>query len=94
MRFNKWLIEYNEQRFDNERKNMKHDEWALSKELGRLRQYGLYLQAERVIKNERYNIVHEKNRTVFEPYCTVEEVLGITNALEQYINSNQKVGYG
>lgn len=64
---------------------MKHDEWTLTKELGRLREYGFCLQAERVEKekaNERYNIVFEKSREILEPYCSIEEVIGITNSLE------------
>ena len=65
---------------------MKHDEWALTKELGILRQYGFCLQAERSdkqIPNERYNIVFEKSRKILEPYCSIEEVLGITNSLNR-----------
>ena len=61
---------------------MKKDEWKLTKELGRLRILGFYLQAERIIENERYNIVFEKSREILEPNCTVEEVLGIANSLD------------
>ena len=64
---------------------MKHDEWTLTKELGCLREYGFCLQAERSDKtkaNDRYNIVFEKSRRILEPYCTIEEVLGITNSLK------------
>ena len=63
---------------------MKKDEWILSKELGRLRKYGLKLNAVRIKENEIYNIVFEESRKVFEPSCTVEEIIGITNALEQF----------
>jgi hypothetical protein len=63
---------------------MKKDEWILSKELGRLRKYGIYLNAKRIKENESYDIVFEKSRKVFEPSCSISEVLGITNALEQY----------
>lgn len=63
---------------------MKKDEWTLSKELGRLRKYGLNLNAVRIKENEIYNIVFEESRKVFEPSCTVEEIIGITNALEQF----------
>lgn len=63
---------------------MKKDEWTLSKELGRLRKYGLKLNAVRIKENEIYNIVFEESRKVFEPSCTVEEIIGITNALEQF----------
>jgi len=65
---------------------MKNDEWMLTKELGKLRQYGFCLQAERVDKskqNDRYNIVFEKSRLVLEPYCSIEEVLGISNSLNR-----------
>lgn len=61
---------------------MKKDEWALTQELGRLRKLGFCLQAERIIKNERYNIVFEKSREILEPNCSVEEVIGIANSLE------------
>lgn len=64
---------------------MKHDEWALTKELGVLRQYGLYLQAERTNKekkNERYNIVFQESREIVEFNSTVEEIIGIITALE------------
>lgn len=64
---------------------MKKDEWTLSKELGRLRKYGINLNAERVKENECYNIVFEKSRKILEPSCTVQEILGITNVLEWYI---------
>lgn len=64
---------------------MKKDEWTLSKELGRLRKYGINLNAERVEENECYNIVFEKSRKILEPSCTVQEILGITNVLEWYI---------
>lgn len=63
---------------------MKKDEWILSKELGRLRKYGIYLNAKRIKENESYDIVFEKSKKVFEPSCSVSEVIGITNALEQY----------
>lgn len=66
---------------------MKKDEWALSKELGRLRKYGLNLNAERIKENEIYNIVFEKSRKVLEPSCSIEEILGITNVLEWYIEN-------
>ena len=64
---------------------MKNDEWILTKELGRLRKYGFCMQAERVDKekaNDRYNIVLEQSRNVIEPYCSIEEIIGIVNALE------------
>ena len=61
---------------------MKNDEWILTKELGRLRSLGFYLQAERIKENERYNIVFEKSREILEPNCSIEEVLGIANALD------------
>ena len=64
---------------------MKKDEWTLSKELGRLRKYGINLNAERVEENECYNIVFEKSRKILEPSCTVQEILGITHVLEWYI---------
>ena len=35
---------------------MKHDEWKLTKELGRLRVLGFNLQAVRQKENERYDI--------------------------------------
>ena len=62
---------------------MKKDEWTLSKELGRLRKYGINLNAERVEENECYNIVFEKSRKILEQSCTVQEILGITNTLEK-----------
>lgn len=61
---------------------MKNDEWILTKELGRLRKLGFYLQVERIKENETYNIVFEKSREILEPSCSIEEVLGITNALD------------
>lgn len=61
---------------------MKHDEWELSKELGRLRKLGFCLQAVRREKNERYDIVFEKSKKILEPNCSVEEVLGIANSLD------------
>jgi hypothetical protein len=64
---------------------MKHDEWALTKELGELRKYGLYLQAERTNKekkNDRYNIVFQESREIVEFNSTIEEVIGIKTALE------------
>ncbi len=70
---------------------MKKDEWILSKELGRLRKYGLYLNAERIQKNEKYNIVHERSRNVLEPSCSVEEIMGITNVLEWYIKKTREI---
>lgn len=68
---------------------MKHDEWALTKELGVLRQYGFLLQAERVDKtkkNERYNIIFQESKEILEPNCSIEEVLGITNSLKTCFN--------
>ena len=61
---------------------MKHDDWKLTKELGRLRVLGFHLQAVRREKNERYDIVFEKSREILEPNCSVEEVLGIANSLD------------
>lgn len=61
---------------------MKKDEWILSKELGRLRKLGFYLQAERIIENERYNVVFEKSREILEPNCSIEEILAIANSLD------------
>ena len=63
---------------------MKHDEWALTKELGKLREYGFLLQAERSDKtraNDRYNIIFQNSREILEPYCSIEEVVGIANSL-------------
>ena len=64
---------------------MKKDEWALSKELGRLRKYGLNLNAKRIKENESYNIVFENSGKILEPSCSVEEIMGITNVLEWFI---------
>ncbi len=64
---------------------MKHDEWALTKELGALRKYGLNLQAERTNKekkNDRYNIVFQESREIVEFNSTIEEIIGIITALE------------
>lgn len=64
---------------------MKHDEWALTKELGSLREYGLYLQAQRSEKekkNERYDIIFQGTSKILEPYCSIEEVIGIANSLK------------
>lgn len=61
---------------------MKKDEWILTKELGRLRKHGFFLQAERIKENESYNIVFQNNKGILEPNCSIEEVLGITNSLD------------
>ena len=65
---------------------MKKDEWVLSKELGRLRKYGLNLNAKRIKENESYDIVFENSKKVLEPSCSVNEILGIINVLDWYIN--------
>lgn len=64
---------------------MKHDEWALTKELGVLRKYGLCLQAERSEKekkNDRYNIVFQQDRKIVEYYCSIEEIIAIASVLD------------
>lgn len=64
---------------------MKHDEWALTKELGELRQFGLFLQArrsEKEIKNDKYDIIFQGTTKILEPYCSIEEVIGITNSIK------------
>lgn len=64
---------------------MKKDEWKLTQELGRLRKYGFLMQAERCDKdkpNDRYNIVLQNSREIIEPYCSIEEIIGIINVLE------------
>ncbi len=66
---------------------MKKDEWTLSKELGRLRKYGLKLNAVRIKENEIYNIVFENSRKILEPSCTVDEVLGIVNVSEWILDT-------
>ena len=65
---------------------MKKDEWILSKELGRLRKYGYKLKAKRVKKNEIYDIVFENSGKILEPYCSIEEILGIVNSMEICLN--------
>lgn len=69
---------------------MKHDEWALTKELGNLRKYGLYLQAERSEKekkNDKYNIVFQNSRKIVEYYCSIEEIVAISSVLEVCLSS-------
>ena len=75
---------------------MKKDEWTLTKELGKLRQYGFLLQAERVDEtkeNDRYNIIFQYSREILEPSCSIEEVIGISNSLnrclEKLVNYNK-----
>lgn len=68
---------------------MKHDEWALTKELGCLRKYGLNLQAERSDKerkNDKYNIIFEHDRKIVEYYCSIEEIIAIKSVLEICLN--------
>ena len=69
---------------------MKKDEWILSKELGRIRKYGIHFQAQRANETQaenqaelRYDIVTEKTREVIVPYCTIEEIMSVTLALEK-----------
>ena len=65
---------------------MKKDEWKLTKELGRLRKYGFLLQARRCSENYPYNykydIIFANSKNVLEPYCSLEEVMGIINSIE------------
>ena len=72
---------------------MKKDEWELTKELGKLRKYGFMLQAKRVNENEknyRYNIIYEKSKKILEPECSVEEIIGIINVVEQCLERIKK----
>ena len=65
---------------------MKKDEWKLTKELGRLRKYGFLLQAKRCTEDDPYNfkydIIFANSKNVLEPYCSLEEVMGIINSIE------------
>lgn len=69
---------------------MKNDEWKLTKELERLRKFGFLLQARRCSEmdpcNYKYDIVFANSQTVLEPYCSLEEVMGIINSLETCLN--------
>ena len=72
---------------------MKHDEWALTKELGTLRKYGLCLQAERSnkeIKNDKYNIVFQNSQKIVEYYCSIEEIIAIKSVLEMCLERLEK----
>ena len=68
---------------------MKDDEWRLTQELKRLRKYGFCLQAKRcseVTQDYRYDIIFANSKTILEPYCSLEEVLGIINSVETCLN--------
>ena len=69
---------------------MKNDEWKLTKELGRLRKFGFLLQARRCSGmdpcNYKYDIVFANSQMILEPYCSLEEVMGIINSIETCLN--------
>ena len=68
---------------------MKNDEWRLTQELRRLRKYGFYLQARRCSESTmeyKYDIVFANSKTILEPYCSLEEVLGIINSVDTCLN--------
>lgn len=75
---------------------MKNDEWKLTKELGKLRKYKINLQARRKVKNKIYDIIYEKDEKIFEPYCTVQEIIGIINAIDKIMKEkeNEMAGDG
>ncbi len=64
---------------------MKQDEWRLTQKLSRLKKYGFVLQARRCTDNPldyRYDIVFANTKDILEPYCSLEEVLGIINSVD------------
>ncbi len=78
-----------------ERLAMKNDEWRLTQELRRLRKYGFCLQARRCSDNQhdyRYDIVFANSNEILEPYCSLEEVLGIINSVETCLEMITKYG--
>ena len=77
---------------------MRKDEYVLTKELRRLEKYGLVLQAKRIgfIENSgyKYNILFTEDKSIVEPGCSVEEIMGIINSLEiclQKLKENKKL---
>ena len=68
---------------------MRNDEWRLTQELRRLNKYGFYLWARRCSSNiddYRYDIVFANTEYILEPYCSIEEVIGIINSVDTCLN--------
>ncbi len=68
---------------------MRNDEWRLTQELRRLNKYGFYLWARRCpssIYDYRYDIVFSNSEYILEPYCSIEEVMGIINSVDTCLN--------
>ena len=68
---------------------MRNDEWRLTQELRRLRKYGFLLQARRCSddpQDYKYDIIFANSKAVLEPYCSLEEVIGIINSIDTCLN--------
>lgn len=68
---------------------MRNDEWRLTQELSRLRKYGFLLQARRCSddpQDYKYDIIFANSKAVLEPYCSLEEVIGIINSIDTCLN--------